>query len=125
MAAASRIFAGAMSGTSADGIDIALVEIHGRGLEMTARLLHHHARPYDKSLRERIFSLRQTGHNTLAELAGLGREISLAYAAATNEALREANLKSTDITAIAAHGQTVYHQPPDTIQWLDASLIAA
>ena len=114
-----------MSGTSADGVDIALVEITGHGLSMTARLLHHHAMPYEASLRHRIFEIRGEGKIALAELAGIGREISLVYAKAVKNALRETNLKSFDIAAVAAHGQTLFHDPPNTIQWFDPALVAA
>jgi anhydro-N-acetylmuramic acid kinase len=120
-----RLIAGAMSGTSADGIDVAIVEITGSGLGMSAKLIRHHARPYDAALKQAIFALRGTGQVSLAELARVGREISLAYATCVNEALSIANLKSDDLAAIAAHGQTLYHDPPNTIQWLDPALIAA
>jgi anhydro-N-acetylmuramic acid kinase len=120
-----RLIAGAMSGTSADGIDVAIVAITGTGLGMSAKLIRHHARPYDASLKQAIFALRGSGQVSLAELARVGREISLAYAACVNEARLVANLKSADLTAIAAHGQTLYHDPPNTIQWLDPALIAA
>jgi anhydro-N-acetylmuramic acid kinase len=125
MQSQSRIVAGAMSGTSADGVDMALVEITGRGLDMSARLIHHHARPYDAHLRKRIFAIRNDGHAPLADLAHLGRDISLAYAAAVIDALREANLRAADLAAIAAHGQTLFHDPPNTIQWFDPALVAA
>ena len=114
-----------MSGTSADGVDIALVAITGRGLEMSTRLLHHHARPYDPALRQRIFAIRAAASVPLADLAQLSRDISLAYAAAVNAALREANLSASHLAAIAAHGQTLFHAPPNTIQWFDPSLLAA
>jgi anhydro-N-acetylmuramic acid kinase len=125
MSGSNRIVAGAMSGTSADGVDVALVEIGGgRGVDMTAKLLHHHAHPYEPPLRRRIFALRESGSAPLAELAALGREISLTYAAAVNEALREDALTASQIAAVAAHGQTLYHDPPNTIQWLDPALLA-
>jgi len=114
-----------MSGTSADGIDVALVQITGRGLDMTAKLLHHHQRPYDRALKSLIFRVRESGQVELSDLARLGREISLCYAAAVNEALLGANLSASHIAAVAAHGQTLYHAPPDTIQWLDPALITA
>jgi anhydro-N-acetylmuramic acid kinase len=120
-----RLIAGAMSGTSADGVDVAITRITGRGLDMRAELVHHHHRPYDAELRGAIFKLRDTGQTSLSDLARLGREISLTYALTVNEALSAANLKSTDLVAVAAHGQTLYHAPPDTIQWLDPALIAA
>jgi anhydro-N-acetylmuramic acid kinase len=121
----SRLIAGAMSGTSADGVDVALTRITGRGLDMRAELVHHHHRPYDANLRAAIFKLRDSGQTSLSDLARLGRDISLTYALTVNEALSAANLKSSDLAAVAAHGQTLYHAPPDTIQWLDPSLIAA
>jgi anhydro-N-acetylmuramic acid kinase len=114
-----------MSGTSADGVDVAIVHINGRGLEMSAELILHLHRPYDAALKQAIFALRGEGKVSLAELARIGREISLAYAACVNDALVAANLKPENIAAIAAHGQTLYHAPPDTIQWLDPALIAA
>src|SRR5205814_7465255 len=54
-----------------------------------------------------------------------GRDISLCYALAVNEALASASMNATQLTAVAAHGQTLFHNPPDTIQWLDPALIAA
>lgn len=114
-----------MSGTSADGVDVAIVRVNGRGLEMSAELILHHHRPYDAALKQAIFALRSEGKISLAELARIGREISLAYATCVNDAVEAANLKPENIAAIAAHGQTLYHQPPDTIQWLDPALIAA
>jgi anhydro-N-acetylmuramic acid kinase len=120
-----RLIAGAMSGTSADGVDVAITRIHGTGLAMRADLVRHHHRPYDRALRNRIFALRASGQTTLADLARLARDVSLAYSHAVNDALRLANLTAPDLTAVAAHGQTLYHAPPDTIQCLDPALIAA
>ena len=119
-----------MSGTSADGVDIAIVAIEGRGLDMTAQLIVHHHRPYNEALRRQIFAFRSEGagsvsHSTLRKLAEMGREISLTYAAAVNEALAAAHMESKNLAAVAAHGQTLFHDPPNTIQWLDPALIAA
>jgi len=120
-----RLIAGAMSGTSADGVDVAIVQITGSGMEMSARLIRHHARAYPAELKARLFALRGAGAVTLAELARLARDISLEYAHAVNVALQAAHLTPGDVTAVAAHGQTLYHDPPDTIQWLDPALLAA
>jgi anhydro-N-acetylmuramic acid kinase len=120
-----RLLAGAMSGTSADGVDVAIVAIDGQGLDMSARLIHHNHIAYDNPLRDRIFSARQAGSIRLDELAKLGREISLCHAEAVNQALAASDLKATDLAAVAAHGQTLFHAPPDTIQWFDPALVAA
>ncbi len=121
----SRLIAGAMSGTSGDGVDIAIVRITGEGLEMSARLLHHHHVPFDATIRDTLFAIRETQQLRLSDLAKLGRDISLIYARAVNEALLAANLRADDLSAIAAHGQTLYHDPPNTIQWFDPALVAA
>jgi anhydro-N-acetylmuramic acid kinase len=116
-----------MSGTSADGVDVAIVAITGHGLDMKPTLVRHHHRPYNESLRSEIFAFRgdRVRDNFLSRLARMGREISLTCAAAVNEALTGANMSAADLAAVAAHGQTLFHDPPDTIQWFDASLVAA
>jgi anhydro-N-acetylmuramic acid kinase len=114
-----------MSGTSADGVDVAITRIEGRALDMRARLVHHHHRAYEPSLRNLIFQVREAGSASLPDLARLGREISLTYAATVSEALAKANESGESLAAVAAHGQTLFHDPPNTIQWLDPALIAA
>lgn len=120
-----RLIAGAMSGTSADGVDVAIVAIRGRGLEMTASLLRHHHLPYDPLLKDMIFCSRDAGAIRLADLGKMGRQISLTYARAVNEALAASGLSAGDLAAVAAHGQTLFHEPPNTIQWFDPALLAA
>ncbi|HTW94806.1 MAG TPA: anhydro-N-acetylmuramic acid kinase, partial [Tepidisphaeraceae bacterium] len=118
-----RLIVGVMSGTSADGVDAALVRIPPDA--SPPRLLGHHHRPYDPILRRAIHNLRSNAFTSLSDLAWLAREISIAYAAAVNELLLACNTSADSIAAVAAHGQTLYHAPPDTIQWLDPALLAA
>jgi anhydro-N-acetylmuramic acid kinase len=125
MEESNRLMIGAMSGTSADGVDVALVRVTGRGEAMTAQLIAHHLRPYDPILRRTIIDARTAGIMTLPNIAWIGREVSVAHAAAVNELLLAAGVSANQISALAAHGQTMYHDPPDTLQWLDPSLIAA
>jgi anhydro-N-acetylmuramic acid kinase len=120
-----RLLVGAMSGTSADGVDVALVRIGGRAPEMTATLLARHHRPYDPLLRKAILDLRSAGAGTLPNIAWITREVSIFHAAAVNELLLSSGTMPKDIAAIAAHGQTVFHDPPDTLQWFDPALVAA
>ncbi len=123
--ATKRTIVGAMSGTSADGVDAALIALSGHGTDLSARMLKHLHRPYPSELRRRIFAARGAGAIELAHLAGLARDISLLYADAVHDVLAAANFSGRDVVAVAAHGQTLYHAPPNTIQWLDPALLAA
>jgi anhydro-N-acetylmuramic acid kinase len=125
MSETDRLLIGAMSGTSADGVDVALVRVGGHGPRMTAKLLHLHRRPYDPLLRRAILNLRSAGAAPLPDIAWIIREVSIFHSAAINELLVSAGIAPAEIAAVAAHGQTVFHDPPDTLQLLDPSLIAA
>ena len=118
-----------MSGTSADGVDAALVRVDGRGMQMKAALLGHAHEPYASQIREAIFVARAGGTQgqqvSLASLARLGRDVALAYAAAVQKVLAQACVHAKDVLAVAAHGQTLFHDPPNTIQWIDPALLAA
>jgi anhydro-N-acetylmuramic acid kinase len=121
-----RLIVGTMSGTSADGVDVAVTRISGQGLEMKAQLVLHHYKGYEPELRREIFAFRndEVKSDFLERLAKMGRQITLATAAAVNEALAVAKVGASDISAVAAHGQTLFHGPPNTIQWFDPSLLA-
>jgi anhydro-N-acetylmuramic acid kinase len=115
-----------MSGTSADGVDAAVVRIEGRGTSMSATLVAHRHHPYPPELRQTIFQARAASDPVrLGDLARMAREISLTYAMAAREAIKVVNAGAQDVLAIAAHGQTLYHDPPNTIQWLDPALLAS
>lgn len=119
-----RVIIGAMSGTSADGVDVAVTEITTDGQRYAARLLHLVSIPYHVSLRNTIHAIRADGAVTLPRLAACGRAISLAYGDAVRTAMNALNMPPERITAIAVHGQTLFHDPPNTIQWIDPALVA-
>ncbi|MFT3788830.1 MAG: anhydro-N-acetylmuramic acid kinase [Tepidisphaeraceae bacterium] len=118
MSTPPRWIAGLMSGTSADGIDVAIVNVAA-----SVSLVAHSCHPYPRELQERIQAVRQTGSATLRELTDLTRQITLAYAEALRGALTKSGLQSNDLTALAAHGQTLFHDPPLTLQVFDPSLL--
>ena len=124
--------AGAMSGTSADGVDVAIVRVTLAGAAakishdaIRATLIAHRHHAYDGELRQRIFRLREGGAFVWRELASVGRAITLAYVAAVHDAALAASVETPELHAVAAHGQTFFHDPPDTVQWLDPALLAA
>ena len=124
LAMSDRLIVGAMSGTSADGVDVAITAIAGRGRQMQARLVAHHHVDYPAIVRDAVFQIRVDGHADLRTLTALARQISLKYADAIGEVLAKAKLTSQSISAIAAHGQTLFHDAPLTSQWLDPALLA-
>jgi anhydro-N-acetylmuramic acid kinase len=122
------LFLGLISGTSADGIDAALVEFDDADLA-GCRLVAAHTFPWDPVLRARLVALGQGGEcGSLDELGELDVRVALAFAAAANVLLRDAGVDPSAVRAIGSHGQTVRHRPhaefPFTMQLGDGSRIA-
>jgi anhydro-N-acetylmuramic acid kinase len=101
------IVAGVMSGTSADGVDVALVRIAPRSPRPRLELLAHEGFPYPAALRRAVLGAMNAESVSTAELARLHWRLGLAYA----EAVRTtAHKHSIRIDLVGCHGQTVYHQ---------------
>jgi anhydro-N-acetylmuramic acid kinase len=120
------LFVGLMSGTSADGIDAALVQFPEDG---GCRFIHGHTHPWERPTRELLIALGQGGEPaSLDALGQLDAAVGLAFAAAANQLLAEAGLDRTRVRAIGSHGQTIRHRPladpAFTWQIGDASRIA-
>ncbi len=107
--------AGIMSGTSADGIDIALVRIGPEsglvsGLDpdvLSIALLVHQAFPFAADLRQAVLAAQDARATSTAELARLNWRLGLAYAEAYTTMLAG---RPTAVDLIGCHGQTIYHQ---------------
>lgn len=103
------IVAGVMSGTSADGIDVALVRITPRKDYVLPRLtlLAHEGFRYPVSLRNAVLGAMNAKSTTTAELARLNWRLGIAYADAVKATTKRHRIK---INLIGCHGQTLYHQ---------------
>jgi anhydro-N-acetylmuramic acid kinase len=120
---------GLMSGTSADGVDAALVEWPDTAEARPFRLLAFHAEAFDRELQDRIHRLaagRLEGPLVLRELAALDVLLGERLAAAAAAVARDAGVALADVDGIASHGQTVAHHPElrATLQIGDPSVIA-
>ena len=118
------LYLGLISGTSADGIDVALA-----AFDPTPRLIEAETFPYSRDLRERILTLAQgDGRIALDELGALDVEIGRAFAEAATQLLARHRVGATDVRAIGSHGQTIRHRPlgatPYTMQIGDPNIIA-
>ena len=107
MRAMAMTVAGVMSGTSADGIDVALVRIAQGKLSPTLTLLAHEGFRYPKALRRAVLAAMNADSASTAELARLNWRLGLAYAEAVSATL-ERHPEKLDL--IGCHGQTLYHQ---------------
>lgn len=106
-----RRIIGLMSGTSLDGLDIALCRIADSGQETTLYLDNFISIPYDTAFRQRIreiFAKRQIDQQALC---GLHAYIGQTHGTFINNALEQWGISSSDVDLIASHGQTVYHAP--------------
>jgi anhydro-N-acetylmuramic acid kinase len=102
------IVAGVMSGTSADGVDVAIVSIQGRGSYLSFDLLLHDQSEYPKAIRDAVLAAMNASKISVAELARLDFRLGEFYA----EAVRKAQKKTagTKLDLVGCHGQTLYHQ---------------
>lgn len=99
--------AGVMSGTSADGIDVALVKIAAREHGLQVRLVKHQAFPIPKTLRQAVLAAMDAPSISTAELARLNWRLGMAYAEAVRATVDASGVRPD---LIGCHGQTVYHQ---------------
>ncbi len=121
---------GLMSGTSMDGIDIALVTTDG---EAIVRRGPSHGLSYDSGFRTRLKAalvmagaIRHRAERP-ENLARIERDLTLLHAVAVNDFLHAHGLTASDIDVIGFHGQTVLHRPDEglTVQIGDGALLAA
>jgi anhydro-N-acetylmuramic acid kinase len=126
---------GMMSGTSADGIEAALVRVSGAPPNLSVQLEGHFHAPFPPYVRARILRLANGASSTTAEISELNFLLGEELARAAIAACRKWRLPLTDVSLIGSHGQTVFHQGttgrwqgkmrmPSTLQLGDISLIA-
>lgn len=124
---------GLMSGTSADGVDAALVELHGDGLATRVHVLAHATYPYDAALRAQILAASYPDSSSVDLICHLNFALGECFAEAAMAVARMAGLPLDQIDLIGSHGQTIYHIPemstvplrrPSTLQIGEPCIIA-
>ena len=120
---------GLMSGTSLDGVDAALVDVAGEGLDdVSIQVVHSLTLPYDEARRTAIHDAIVAG--SAEALCGLHADLGEWLAEAALAVCAEAGVEMTSVHAVGSHGQTVWHRPPSgakrgaTLQLGDAATLA-
>lgn len=120
----AQYYLGMMSGTSLDGVDVALVDFEHQPNVIAADFT-----PMPENLRQKITALVQSGETTLQALGELDHQLGRLYSDCVNQFLQKQGLSPSQIQAIGCHGQTVWHAPkgenPFTMQIGDMNLLAA
>jgi anhydro-N-acetylmuramic acid kinase len=101
---------GMMSGTSADGIDVALAEVGGAPPKLRTRLVAHASRRMPDVLRKEVLRIAEGAACTSSEISQLNFRLGMAFADAAVSACREFRVALSRVKVIGSHGQTIFHQ---------------
>jgi len=108
--AGHNLYLGCISGTSVDGLDMALISISE---SHQIDVLHAHTTPFNPELRTRLLQLGQPGQDDLDLLGYCDGDLGAFIGESLLEFIKTNSLSPSDIAAIGSHGQTVRHRPPD------------
>ena len=116
-----KLIIGLMSGTSVDGIDAAIVEITGHGLETAVDLLAFEAFPFPSGVPQRILALCHPDTGRVDDICEMNFYIGHLFAEAVKYILQKSGMHANDIALIGSHGQTIHHLPNDAATDSDVS----
>jgi anhydro-N-acetylmuramic acid kinase len=102
-----------MSGTSLDGIDVAIIDITGSGFKSKINVLTSHSVPYPRKVREALMSVSNVCTQT-GDIARLNFLLGELYAEALEETAERAEIPLETIKLIGCHGQTIFHEGQGT-----------
>lgn len=106
-----RIILGLMSGTSLDGLDIALCSVSNAGKDTKIKLLRFTTVNYDDHIRSHIKQLFAAKNISLESICQQNKWLGVIFAQMINLTLQKWHVANESIDLIASHGQTIYHAP--------------
>ncbi len=108
-----RLVIGLMSGTSLDGVDVALVEISGGSIDTKIDLKGYLEYPFPDGLKELVLRNSAKETSNVEDICRLNFLIPQIYVDAINELCEKINISLEDIDLIGSHGQTIQHLPAE------------
>jgi anhydro-N-acetylmuramic acid kinase len=106
----SLLVLGLMSGTSADGIEVALARVSGAPPRLNAKLLNHTSIDFPPQLRKEILRVAEQQPISAGDLSQLNFRLGEVFAEAALTACRRFRIAPKKIALIGSHGQTIFHQ---------------
>ena len=106
-----RLIIGLMSGTSVDGLDVALCKFTGSGINTQIEILQFETVAYQDDYRQQIKSVFSKRDVDLQQVCLLNGWIAEQHAAIINNCLKKWKTDAATIDLVASHGQTIYHAP--------------
>lgn len=100
-----------MSGTSLDGLDIALCQISGSGLNTEVKLQQFDTVSYEQNFKNRLSAITSVATASMEEVTILHARLGIYYGELILDALDHWDIPASEIDCIASHGQTIYHAP--------------
>lgn len=107
----SRIILGLMSGTSLDGLDLALCRFSGKNLNTKLELLNFITYPYSEAIKRKIREVFPQKEVRLQRICLLNSRLANVQARIILDVLQQWGVSPKDVDCIASHGQTIYHAP--------------
>ena len=102
---------GLMSGTSLDGLDIALCEVKDSGLDTQVSLTHFGTASYNNETKKRLKAISSVPEVSMEEVCLLHSWLGNYHGQLILDALADWDIAPAEIDCIASHGQTIYHAP--------------
>ena len=104
-------YLGLMSGTSADAVDLVIVDFVNDKINLTAS----HSVALSPCIRQQIHALATPGDNEIDRLGELDQQLGEVFADSINQLIHNSRISPSQVIAIGSHGQTIRHRPPGSI----------
>jgi len=104
---------GLMSGTSCDGVDLAIIDISGQSNHSRMDIIFNYHHAYTEKQRDYFLGIMESKTTSLKDISQLNFFLANIWAASIKKMLKKARVDSETIDMIGSHGQTIYHFPQD------------